>query len=215
MVCPQITTFTHFSNSSKFQTPRNNLMNIQYDIFLQSKFFDECVKNHSCFFFLWPAEQVKCKKNKIIELFYLKGLPRVFWMIQKWWGQAIHAGQKLSLFLERRMRIQCFKVKRQYSPNKLGSLQVRFFFILKLMPECESAAEGVDLLSGVVNTIQGVCSFCHLPCWQWGLFNVSVTPVPPLPWVGQERGASNTQEAGGASTQMSCLGTAWGTCLFP
>lgn len=58
MVCPQITTFTHFCNSSKFQTARNKLMNIQYDVFLQSKFFAECVKKHS-FFFLWPAEQVK------------------------------------------------------------------------------------------------------------------------------------------------------------
>lgn len=133
-------------------------------------------------------------------------LPRVFWMIQKWWGEAIHAEQKLTLFLKRRMKIQCSKVKHQYSSKKLGSLQVRFCFILKLIPECESAAEGIDLLSRFVNTVRGVCSFCHLPRWQWGLF--SVTAVPPLPFrgVAQQRGATNAQAGRRSqhSDQMPC-----------
>lgn len=189
-------------------------MNIQYDVFLQSKFFAECVKKNSCFFPLanWTGKMLKIK---ITELVYLKVLPRVIWMIQKWWGKAIHAGQKLPLFLKRRMRIQRSKVKHQYSSEKLGSLQARFCFRLELIPECESAAEGIHVLGGFVNTIQGVCSFCHLPHWQQGLFNVSVTSVPPLPWGGSAEGPPKHRLAGGASTQMRCLGTAWGTCLFP
>lgn len=168
------------------------------------------------FFFSLASWTGKILKNKITELVCLKVLPRVFWMIQKLWGKAIHEGQKLPLFLKRRMRIQRSKVKHQYSSKKLGSLQARFCFILKLIPECESAAEGIHLLGGFVNTIQGVCSFCRLPRWQQGLFHVSVTPVPPLPWGGSAEGGPPAHRlAGGASIRMRSLGTAWGTCLVP
>lgn len=57
-------------------------------------------------------------------------------------------------------------------------LQIRLFtsellFYTETNPECENAAEGICLLSGFVNTVRGVCSFCRLPCWQQRLFHVS------------------------------------------
>lgn len=125
-------------------------------------------------------------------------------------GKAVYAGQKLPLFLKKNVRIQRSKVKHSYFSYRLGILQVRFCFILKPIPECESAAEGICLLSGFVNTIQGIVSFCHLPHCQRRLFNVSVTLALLLPWGRWMEGATKAQAGGRSqhSDEMSryCLG---------